>query len=184
MQDEAELVQRAKQGDQTAFTALYEAYFDKIYRYIAMKIGNETEAEDMTQQVFLNALQSISSYKWQGFPFSSWLYRIAHNQVVDHLRKRSKQPATLNEELPIASDGRGGADPQQVTERNFSMEQLTLAAEGLTAAQREVISLRFTSDLSTAEVAKIMGKSLGAVKALQHSAIVALRKALVVEANE
>ena len=184
MQNEAELVKRAKQGDQKAFSDLYEEYFDKIYRYIVLKIGNETEAEDMTQQVFLNALQSISSYKWQGFPFSSWLYRIAHNQVVDHLRKRSKQPATLQEELPIASDGRGGIDPEQVTERNFSIEQLLRATEKLTVAQREVISLRFTSDLSTAEVAKIMGKSLGAVKALQHSAILALREALVVEANE
>ena len=184
MQDEEELVRRAKQGDQKAFTAIYEEYFDKIYRYIVLKIGNETEAEDTTQQVFLNALQSISSYKWQGFPVSAWLYRIAHNQVVDHLRKRAKKPATLNEELPIASDGRGGADPQQVTELNFSIEQLMVATEKLTVAQREVISLRFTSDLSTAEVAKIMGKSLGAVKALQHSAIVALRKTLVVETNE
>ena len=184
MQEEAELVGRAQEGDQTAFTRLYEAYFDKIYRYIVIKIGNETEAEDMTQQVFLNALQSISSYKWQGFPFSSWLYRIAHNQVVDHLRKRAKQPATLQEELPIASDGSKGDDPQQVTERNFSKEQLLAATEKLTEAQREVISLRFTSDLSTAEVAKIMGKSVGAIKALQHSAIIALRKVLVVETNE
>ena len=117
----------------------------------------------------------------QGFPFSSWLYRIAHNQVVDHLRRREKQPATLQEELPIASDGTGGADPEQVTEHSFNMRQLLVATEKLTEAQREVISLRFTSDLSTAEVARIMGKSLGAVKALQHSAIIALRKALVVE---
>jgi RNA polymerase sigma-70 factor, ECF subfamily len=184
VQDEEELVRRAKAGDQKAFTALYEEYFDKIYRYIVLKVGNETEAEDMTQQVFLNALKSISSYKWQGYPFSSWLYRIAHNQVVDHLRRRAKKPATLNEELPLASDGRGGADPQQVTERNFSVEQLLAATEKLTVAQREVISLRFTSDLSTGEVARIMGKSVGAVKALQHSAIVALRKVLVVETNE
>lgn len=181
---EEDLVRRAKQQDQEAFTRLYEDYFDKIYRYIVIKIGNETEAEDMTQQVFLNALQSISSFRWQGVPFSAWLYRIAHNQVVDYLRKKTKRPATF-EDPPIGiSDSNKDGDPQKVTEHNLNMEQLLTASQKLTEAQREVISLRFTSDLSTAEVAKIMGKSQGAIKALQHSAIVALRKQLLVETDE
>ena len=181
---EEDLVRRAKQQDQEAFTRLYEDYFDKIYRYIVIKVGNETEAEDMTQQVFLNALQSISSFKWQGVPFSAWLYRIAHNQVVDHLRKKTKRPATFEDPPIYVSDGNKYSDPQKMTEHNMNMEQLVSASEQLTEAQREVISLRFTSDLSTAEVAKIMGKSEGAIKALQHSAIVALRKVLVVETDE
>lgn len=180
MQDEEDLVRRAKQHDQMAFARLYEEYFDKIYRYTVVKIGNETEAEDMTQQVFLNALKSISSFKWQGAPFSAWLYRIAHNQVVDYLRKKAKRPSTIEDDPPDIIDGNSrNSDPQRITEHNLSMEQLLEAARQLTAAQREVISLRFTSDLSTAEVARIMGKSPGAIKALQHSAIVALRKVLV-----
>ena len=184
VQDEADLVRRAQQKDQEAFARLYEGYFDKIYRYIVIKIGNQTEAEDMTQQVFLNALESISSFRWQGFPFSAWLYRIAHNQVVDHFRKKSKRPATFDDPPLHISDSNKDADPHKVTERNMDMEQLLEASQQLTEAQREVISLRFTSDLSTAEVAKIMGKSEGAVKALQHSAILALRKTLVVETDE
>ncbi len=184
MQDEESLVQRAKQQDQTAFTELYEEYFDKIYRYIVLKIGDRTEAEDMTQQVFLSALRSISSFKWKGVPFSAWLYRIAHNQVVDYLRKKTSRPSTpLDESLNI-SDSKKDSNPQLMTELSLDIEQLLSATQRLTEAQREVISLRFTSDLSTAEVAKTMGKSQGAVKALQHSAIIALRKTLLVGTNE
>ena len=79
MQNEESLVRRAQQHDHEAFAQLYEEYFDKIYRYVTLRIGNETEAEDVTQQVFLNALQSIPSFKWKGIPFSAWLFRIAHN---------------------------------------------------------------------------------------------------------
>ena len=182
MQDEESLVQRAKQQDQEAFAQLYEEYFDKIYRYVALKIGDKTEAEDMTQQVFLKALQSISSFKWKGIPFSAWLYRIAHNQVVDYLRKKKKRPATLFDESLASSAS--DTNPQLMAERSLDIEQLLSATQRLTEAQREVISLRFTSELSTDEVAKIMGKSQGAVKALQHSAIVALRKTLLVGTNE
>jgi len=182
VQDEEGLVQRAKQHDQEAFARLYDEYFDKIYRYVALKIGDKTEAEDMTQQVFLKALQSISSFKWKGVPFSAWLYRIAHNQVVDYLRKKKRRPATLMDESLVSSDSEN--NPQLMVERNIDTERLLSATQRLTDAQREVISLRFTSELSTAQVAEIMGKSQGAIKALQHSAIVALRKELLVENNE
>jgi RNA polymerase sigma-70 factor (ECF subfamily) len=176
VQDEVSLIRRAQQRDQVALTQLYEENFDKIYRYIVLKIGDRTEAEDMTQQVFLNALQSISSYKWKGMPFSSWLYRIAHNQVVDYWRKKSKHATVpLDESLPIpAADG----DPKHLTERKMEIEEVVVATRKLTKAQQEVISLRFAGELSIAEVAGVMGKSEGAVKALQHSAIVALRKVL------
>lgn len=176
MQNEESLVQRAQQRDQEAFAQLYEANFDRIYRYVVLRIGNETEAEDMTQQVFLNALQSISSFRWKGVPFSAWLFRIAHNQVVDYLRKKTRQATEpLDESLVISK-----SDPQLVVEQRLDIEQLMLATKQLTNAQQEVIALRFVSELSTAQVAKVIGKSEGAVKALQHSAIVALRKALSV----
>jgi RNA polymerase sigma-70 factor, ECF subfamily len=174
VQNEESLVRRAQQHDQVALTQLYEENFDRIYRYIVLKIGDRTEAEDMTQQVFLNVLKSISSYKWQGMPFTSWLYRIAHNQIVDHLRKKSRRNlAPLDDSIPATGD-----DPEHIAVRRIEIEELTVAAKKLTAAQQEVISLRFAAELSVAEAAKVMGKSEGAIKALQHSAIIALRKVL------
>ena len=174
MQDEQSLVHRAQQGDKEAFAQLYENHFDKIYRYVALRIGNKTEAEDVTQQVFLNALRSISSFRWKGVPFSTWLFRIAHNLVVDYLRKGKKRATVLLDESLVSSD----SNLQLAAEHRLDVEQLVSATKRLTAAQREVISLRFAGELSVAQVAKVMGKSQGAVKALQHSAIVALRKAL------
>ncbi len=181
MQSEESLVARAKRGDGVAFSELYEANFDRIYRYTALKIGDRMEAEDLTQQVFLNALKSISSFKWQGAPFSAWLYRIAHNQVVDYLRKKGREPSVPLDER--ASSG-GSNDPEKIVEVSFNLEQLALATKKLTGLQNEVITLRFAGGLSTREVAKILGKSEGAVKALQHSAIIALRKTLGVGSDE
>jgi RNA polymerase sigma-70 factor (ECF subfamily) len=179
VQNEESLVRRAQKHDQEAFAQLYEEYFDKIYRYITLKIGDTVEAEDLTQQVFLNTLRSISSFKWRGKPFSAWLYRIAHNQVVDYLRKKKRTDMPLEEALAGGDD-----NPQLAAERRLDIERVLAATRQLTDAQREVISLRFTSELSIAQVAEVMGKSQGAVKALQHSGIVALRQALLVEENE
>jgi len=174
VQDEKNLVSRAQAGDEQAFARLYEEYFTKIYRYVVVRIGNEMEAEDITQQVFLKALQSIGSFKWKGTPFSAWLYRIAHNQLVDYLRKTKRRTAVSIDEVTLAGDG----DPQGEVEKKLDLKQLSGALQHLTESQRTVISLRFTSELSTAEVARIMGKNQGAIKALQHSAIVSLRKVL------
>ena len=174
MQEEESLIRRAQQRDPVALTQLYEANFDRIFRYIALKIGDRMEAEDLTQQVFLNAVQSIGSYKYKGMPFSSWLYRIAHNQIVDYFRKKSKRPTVTLDEM----DPPGGDDPEKTTETKLTMEELALATQKLTESQREVISLRFGGQLSIAEVAKTMGKTEGAVKALQHSAVAALRRVM------
>jgi RNA polymerase sigma-70 factor (ECF subfamily) len=179
VQNEESLVRRAQQHDQGAFAQLYEEHFDKIYRYVTLKTGNKTEAEDITQQVFLKALHSISSFRWKGIPFSAWLFRIAHNQVVDYFRSR-KNPTTSLDESLVSSDD----NPQLVAERKLDIEQLVSATRHLTKAQREVISLRFAGELPVADVARAMGKSEGAVKALQHSAIVALRKRLRGAENE
>jgi len=134
------------------------------------------EAEDITQQVFLNAIKAISSFRWRGIPFSAWLFRIAHNQVVDYLRRKAKRATAPLDESQVAGD----YDPQQIAELRLDIERLAAATGKLTPAQQEVISLRFAGELSVAQVAKIMGKSEGAVKALQHSAIVALRKSFSV----
>ncbi len=176
VQDEESLVQRAKQRDEAAFAQLYEEYFDKIYRYVTIRIGDKMEAEDITQQVFLNAIKAISSFKWKGVPFSAWLFRIAHNQVVDYLRKSKKRVSVPLEESMVASD----ADPKEAFERKLNIERLVSATKKLTSAQQEVISLRFAGEMSVAQVAKVMGRSEGAIKALQHSAVVALRRGLSV----
>ena len=176
MQDERSLITRAQSRDAEAFGLLYEAYFEKIYRYVAIKIGNRTEAEDLTQQVFINALESIGSYKMREVPFSAWLYRIAHNQIVDTLRKRSRRPTMeLDESLPIPADG----DLVQEIELKLETKELVEAAKKLTKLQQEVIALRFGVDMPIADVARVMGKTEGAIKAMQHSAVAALRRIMV-----
>ena len=180
MQDEQSLVQRAQQLDQAAFAKIYEEHFDKVYRYVALRIGDRMEAEDITQQVFLNALKAIHSFKWQGVPFSAWLFRIAHNQVVDYLRKRTRQATAPLDDVLTSTD----PEPAEIAEQNINIEHINQAAQGLTELQREVISLRFASELSVTEAARVMGKSESAVKALQHSAIRALRRALKVTPDE
>lgn len=180
MQEELNLVQRARQGDQEAFAQLYEAHFDKIFRYVVLKIRNQAEAEDMTQQVFVKAYESIGSYQSQGVPFTAWLFRIAHNQMVDYVRKQSrKSTVPLDESLPIADE----TDLEHDVETKIEMEKVVLATKQLTKAQREVISLRFAGGLSITEAAKTMRKSEGAIKALQHSAILSLRKTLLAGEN-
>jgi RNA polymerase sigma-70 factor, ECF subfamily len=181
VQDESNLVKRALKRDAQAFAEIYEAYFDKIYRYIALKTGDITEAEDMTQQVFLKALQSISSYKWTGKPFSAWLYRIAHNLIVDHYRKKGKGSTIPIEDAPELIDPKN--NPEEMAEQALDAAELLAAMKLLTDSQRECVSLRFSGGLSIAEVAKAMGKTEGAIKALQHSAVLALRRILVATAN-
>ena len=177
MQREKELVRRAQQGDREAFAVLYEEHFEGIYRYIFVRIRDQAEAEDLTQQVFLAALEALPSYRWRGVPFSSWLFRIAHNRVVDYMRKATKFRSSPTADLAPAE-----SDPAAAVEREMELAQLAELLEELTPLQQEVVSLRFSGGLSTAEVAKVMGKSEGAIKALQHSALVALRKKL--EAGE
>jgi len=174
VQDEKIIVERAQKGDQNAFAQIYEEYFDRIYRYIVVRIRDQAEAEDLTEQVFLNTLESIKSFKWKGTPFSAWLFRIARNQVVDWQRKMSKRQNLPLDDAIVD----GGVDTAVAAELNLTMDELRIAMTRLTDLQRQVIVLRFASDLSITETAKSLGKSDGAVKALQHSAVVALRKAM------
>jgi RNA polymerase sigma-70 factor (ECF subfamily) len=178
VQEEEGLVKEAVCGDQQAFARLYEAHFNKIYRYVYLKIGDQIEAEDMTQQVFLHALKSISSFRYKGSPFTAWLFRIAHNQIVDYLRRKTTRPVSveLDETVPASTK-----DPERMTELTLNVEQLQRATKHLTSAQQEVLSMRFAGGLSIEETAKAMGKSTGAIKALQHAAVLSLRKILVVE---
>jgi RNA polymerase sigma-70 factor (ECF subfamily) len=172
--NEEKVVQRAINGDREAFTRLYDMHFDRIYRYVYVKVRDQAEAEDLTQDVFIKAYEAIKSYKWRDLPFTAWLFRIAHNRIIDHVRKTSKEKkASLDEAGAIAV-----GDPVAMTEQNFEIYQLKAALEKLPDAQKEVASLRFISELSIAEVAATLGKSEGTVKALQFSAVASLRKLL------
>ena len=169
-----ELVRAAQGGDVAAFGQLYERYFEKVYSYLSFKAGNATEAEDLAEQVFLKAMESLRGYKWTGVPFQAWLFRIAHNLLVDNLRRRSKRVSEpLDEALP---DRRREADPEAHLAEKLTRQGLLHAVERLTELQKQVIQLKFAGGLSNAEVAQIMGKTEGAVKALQHAALQALQR--------
>lgn len=184
MDREKELAQRASQHDPEAFAELYDLYVDKIYNYVYYKVGNATEAEDLTAQVFMKAWEAIGNYRWQGHSFSPWLFRIAHNLVVDYHRARRQtvvlEAVETGPHKPLATDDR----PEQVLHHLMTMERVREAIRQLTEEQQTVIILRFLEGYSTAEIAEIMGKRRGAVRGLQFRGLAALRKILGVESSD
>lgn len=177
MHEEEELVRRAQDGDQDAFAQVYQAYFERVYRYIRVRLRGSADVEDLTEQVFLNMIRSLPAFKWRGAPFSAWVFRIARNQVIDYLRRAAKGTSLPLDDRVSSTE----ASPQDLLEQILTREELIAATNKLPQAQREVIALRFGAQLSTMETAQAMGKSLGAVKSLQHSALAALRKTLSAE---
>lgn len=174
------LVAATQAGDLAAFDAIYSTYYDRIYRYVLVRIGHSTESEDLASDVFLRALEAIDSYDTRGVPFAAWLFRIAHNLVVDHLRRRSRRPtAVLEESLPLHDDA-----PDDRVVAGLTIANILAAMPKITDAQRQVLALRFGAGLSVAETARAMNKRDGAVKALQHSAIGALRRHLAKQGHE
>ena len=176
--DERNVVFRAIKGDVEAFSQLYEEYFDKVYRYIYLRLGNQSEVEDLTQEVFVKALEAIGSYRWRNLSFAAWLFRIAHNHVIDHLRKEGKVEKVVWDDNVTSFED---PNPALVAEQKLELEELRENISKLSPAQRAVILLRFGGGLSVGEVAKVLGKSPGTVKALQHSGIVALRKLMLLD---
>jgi len=174
MQDEQQLAERAARRDHTAFATLYSHYVEKIYRYIYYKVSNHAEAEDLCEQVFLKAWEAIDRYTWHGYPFSSWLYRLAHNLVVDHYR-------TQRETLPINDavlSFEEGLDPDQYLARSIASNELRAAIEQLTGEQRQVVCLKFILGYDNAEIALLMKKKEGAIRALQFRALRNLQQLL------
>ncbi|MBN2198160.1 sigma-70 family RNA polymerase sigma factor [Candidatus Wolfebacteria bacterium] len=167
------LIHRAIRGEAEAFGLLYDRYQPQIYRFILIKVGHREEAEDLTHQVFLKSWQNISSYKFQGFPFSSWLYSVARNQVVDYYRTK-KKTLVIEEitELKIEDSYLKDID------KEFDIERIKKAIFQLKDEYQDIIILRFIEDLSPKEIALIINKSEGAVKLLQHRAIKNLKKIL------
>ncbi len=177
LSDEAVLIQKAKDFDSEAWAQIYRRYYPKIYTYLHYRVGDVDLAEDITASVFLHAVERIKSFTYRGFPLSSWLYRIAHNQMVDHFRRKAKVATKpLTEEL-LAK--RGGV-PEEM-EGALVREDLSSALKNITEEQQQVVLLKFFGGLSNAEVARIIRKPEGAVKALQHRALASLRRILGTE---
>ena len=169
-----DLVRMAHRGHRDAFGLLYEEYSSRVYRYVYMHTGQVELAEDLSQEVFIKALNSIGSYRDQGKPFLGWLLRIAHNLLIDHYRWLSRHPSVgLAGTVPVSKD-----DPVAEVEKRAEITKVLQALPELSPSQREVISLRFGAGLHLDETAAAMGKSVGAVKMLQHQAVSSLKKML------
>jgi RNA polymerase sigma-70 factor (ECF subfamily) len=168
-----ELVERGQQGDRDALEELYLIHFDRIYSYLHVSVGNRHDAEDLTTQTFLKMLEKIGSFKWQSAPFSAWLFRIAHNLATDHFRSRRRwQP---EEEVPEPS---GDEEPsaELAAMQTIGRESMLKLIERLSPEQQQVLTLKFVFNLPNAEVAAILDKTEGAIKSLQHRALVSLQK--------
>lgn len=179
MQDtitEEALVQQAK-VDPEAFGVLYERYVDKIYNYVYYRTGNHHDAEDLTAKVFFQALNHIARYVQRGAPFSSWLYRIAHNLVANWHRDHSRRKLVSLDVLPAVSN-RGEDGPFQQAARSEQRDTLLAAIRQLPEDRQELLILKFVEHLPNAEIGQIMGRSEGAIKSLYHRTLVSLRQEL------
>jgi len=168
-----ELVARGQQGDREALEELYLIHFDRIYSYLHVSVGNRHDAEDLTTQTFLKMLEKIGSFRWQSAPFSAWLFRIAHNLAMDHFRARRRwQP---EEEVPEAP-GEEEPSAELAAMHTIGRESMLRLIERLSPEQQQVLTLKFVFNLPNAEVAAILDKTEGAIKSLQHRALVSLQK--------
>ena len=164
---------RAQEGSRDALEELYLIHFDRIYSYLHMSVGNRHDAEDLTTQTFLKMLESIGRFRWQSAPFSAWLFRIAHNLAMDHFRARRRwQP---EEEVP-EPPGEEEPSAELVAMQTIGRESMLKLIDRLSPEQQQVLTLKFVFNLPNAEVAAILDKTEGAIKSLQHRALVSLQK--------
>jgi RNA polymerase sigma-70 factor (ECF subfamily) len=172
-----QLVEQARAGDPEAFGSLFDHYHEPVYRFVASRLRNPTEAEDLTQIVFVKALEALPRYESRGIPFGGWLFRLARNAVIDFVRTRREHV-----ELEALAE-RSGHDPgpHEVVLLREDLAAVSRALETLTDEQRDVISLRFFAGLSAREAAVAMNKQEGTIRGLQFRAVAALRRELGLE---
>lgn len=180
-----DLIQRAQQLDESAFERLYALYADKLYRYILARVSDVSAAEDLTTEVFLRVLQRINRFRPDPrhpvATFSGWIYRIAANLVVDHFRRRARQETVPLEDQP--PQRLPSVDPEDVIAAVDRQERLSRALAQLTEDQRLVILCKFAEGMSNQETARVLGKTEGAVKSLQHRALATLQRILSSESG-
>lgn len=186
--DERQLVEQAKAGDRQAFGRLYQQHVDRVYSFVAFRVRDAELAEDLTQEVFVQALRALEGYDWRG-SIAPWLLRIARNTVTDHWRRRARRPERPLSAVEFGDEddehGRAGRlaaelDPADLARADLVLDRelVVSAARSLTELQQQVLALRFASGLSIRETADVMGKTEGAIKNLQHHAVKALRRQL------
>ncbi len=168
------LVAAAQSGDPDAFGALFDRYYVPVYRFVAARVGRPGDAEDLAQLVFVKALEALPRYEARGVPFGGWLFRLARNVVIDHVRTR-REHATLDVVVERSTEEAG---PDDLAVLRQEMDSVAHALRRLTPEQREAIELRFFAGLSAKEAAVAMGRQEGTVRGLQFRAIAALRRDL------
>jgi RNA polymerase sigma-70 factor (ECF subfamily) len=169
------LVARAQAGDRDALEELYLIHFDRIYSYLHVTVGNRHDAEDLTTQTFLKMLESIGKFRWGSAPFSAWLFRIAHNLAMDHFRASKRwQP---EEEVPEPEPDESTSAEAGALD-SIGRKSMLALIDDLSGEQQQVLTLKFVFGFSNGEAATILGKTEGAVKSLQHRALVTLHKKL------
>jgi RNA polymerase sigma-70 factor (ECF subfamily) len=174
------LVDEARAGDAWAFGQLFDHFHLPVYRFVASRVRHPSDAEDLTQLVFVKALEALPRYQSRGIPFGGWLFRLARNAVIDHVR-------TSHEHADLAqSVERPGTDagPDELAVIRQEIDAVRSALSALTDDQRDAIALRFFAGLSAREAAEAMGKQEGTIRGLQFRAIAALRRQLGVEEPE
>jgi RNA polymerase sigma-70 factor, ECF subfamily len=174
------LVREARDGDAWAFGLLFDHYHLSIYRYIASRVHRPSDAEDLTQLVFVKALEALPRYESRGIPFGGWLFRLARNAVIDHVRTRHDHVDLDWASAHIAHD----PGPDEQTLARQELDEVAAALAVLTDDQREAIALRFFAGLSAREAAEVMGRQEGTIRGLQFRAIAALRRRLGIDATE
>jgi len=171
------LVAEARDGDPWAFGLIFDHYHDRVYRFIASRVQRPSDAEDLTQHVFVKALEALPRYEPRGIPFGGWLFRLARNAVIDHVRTRHEH-AELE---TVVGWAHGDSGPDEIAVVRQELDAVGAALAWLTDDQREAIALRFFGGLSAREAAEAMGKQEGTVRGLQFRAIAALRRELGID---
>lgn len=168
-------LRRASALDRGALAAIYDEYYQPMYRYIYRQVSDVETARDLTAELFRRFLQAIQQGQGPDQALRAWLYRTAHNLVIDHYRRQQhRQHLPLPEQLVNAND-----DPVGLAEEQILAEQVRVALQQLTTDQRQVIVLKFLEGLSNQETANVLNKPVSAVKSLQHRALTALQRYLV-----
>ena len=167
------LIQNAKGGDSASFGTLYDLYMPRIYRFVFLRTRQKEDAEDLTHQVFMNAWQNLHRYESRGFPFGSWLYRIATNAVIDHYRTaRAHAPLeAIPEEILSRPSGMGEA-----VDTAIDLHRVRVMLTNLESDQQNVLLMKFVDDMTNREIAEALGKTEGAVRVIQHRAIKKLKE--------
>ena len=159
---------RAAQADRAAFATLYRRYLDRVYGYSFYLLGDHHDAEDATERTFLAALAAIDRYRDEGSTFRSWLFRIAHNQLANALRARSRR---RTESLDGVPEPAAGDDPARQAGLADDARRLRAAVASLSEDRRQVVILRFVDGLTAREIGDVLGRSEGSVRVLQHRAL-------------